>query len=83
MDIGGKRLIENGTAMIDQPDGTIVLYVAWEEPYMPVCMACSLSVGTAVEAISVSNPEDRRKLMVEGEGLRIDLPIGKAYRIQL
>ena len=83
VDIGGKRLIENGTAMIDQPDGTIVLYVAWEEPYMPVCMACSLSVGTAVEAISVSNPEDRRKLMVEGEGLRIDLPIGKAYRIQL
>ena len=83
VDIGGRRLIENGTAMIDRPDGSVLLYVAWEEPYTPVHMPVHLPAGTAVRAYPSDGEGECRELTVDEQGLPIDLPEGIAYVIHI
>lgn len=78
--IGGKRWIENGSAMIPQADGTTVLYRSWEEPYDPVFWNSGYSVGTKLTAkpLGVDLPEE--KLTVGEDGLvAVELPIGVGF----
>lgn len=83
VDIKGTRWIENGTAMIPQPDGSILLYVAWEEPYSPVVLPCSLRPGDTrlVTPVGVEMPPVT--LTATCDGLPVSLRPGIAYRILL
>ena len=83
VEIGGRRLIENGTAMIDRPDGTVLLYVSWEEPYTPVRMPCALPAGATVLARPLNGEGEEKTLTVDENGLCVDLPEGTVYVARL
>ncbi len=83
VEVGGRRLIENGTAMIDRPDGTTLLYVGWEEPYTPVHLRTVLPAGTVVEARPADGGGETRTLTVDEDGLPVDLPVGTAYLVKV
>ena len=81
VDIAGQRLVENGTAMIPQQDGAWLVYLAWEEPYRPVCLRCGLPEGTRVAALPLGTGGKALSLVAQKEGLPLELPVGVAYRI--
>lgn len=83
IDIGGRRWIENGTAMIPQDDGSLLLYVAWEEPYAPVVLPCRLHPGESRIATPVGVDTEPVLLTASEKGLPVSLPAGIAYRVKL
>lgn len=83
VDIDGQRFIENGTAMIPQENGDTLVYVSWEEPYLPVCMPCKAAVGQKIIAHPVSGKGADVSLTMEADGLPLELPVGVAYRIHV
>ncbi len=82
--IGGKTVIENGCAMLPQPDGSVVLYRAWEEPYEPVRWRTGLPAGTELVAVPMGVDLPQERLTVDADGaVPLELPMGVGYRVQM
>lgn len=80
--VGGKRIVENGSAMLPQKDGSTLLYVGREEPYSPVRWQTGLPEGTVLKAvpIGVEAPEQTLKVGEDG-GVDLELTVGVGYRV--
>ena len=83
MTIGGQRLIENGSAMLPQEDGSTILYRCREEPYEDVRWHTGLPAGTRLTAAPMGVDLPLRTLMVEKDGcVPVDTELGVAYRVR-
>ena len=81
--IGGQRLIENGSAMLPQEDGSTILYRCREEPYEDVRWHTGLPAGTRLTAAPMGVDLPLRTLMVEKDGcVPVDTELGVAYRVR-
>lgn len=81
--IGGQRLIENGAAMLPQPDGSTLLYRCHEEPYADVRWATGLPAGTRLTATPLGADLPSRTLVVDSDGcVPVDTSLGIAYRVR-
>jgi hypothetical protein len=81
--IDGQLWIQNGTATIPQPDGSLLVYVCWEEPYLPIHLPCDLAPGSAVIAKPLAPETPEEILHVSENGLPLSLPPGRAYRVRV
>jgi hypothetical protein len=81
--IDGQLWIQNGTATIPQPDGSLLVYVCWEEPYLPIHLPCDLAPGSAVIAKPLAPETPEEILHVSEDGLPLSLPPGRAYRVRV
>ena len=80
--VGGRRLIENGSAMLPQEDGSTLLYCCREEPYAPVRWQTGFAPGTELDAVPLGVELPARRLVVETDGgVNVDLPVGVGYRV--
>ena len=80
--VNGVRLIENASAMLPQPDGSTMLYRAYEEPYEDVRWHTGLAPGTSLTAVPVGVEEEIRTFQVDEDGcIAIDTTPGVAYRV--
>ena len=78
--IDGKRLIENGSAMIPQEDGTTLLYRCCEEPYIDVLWNTELPKGTVLTLTPLGVDLPVRQVIVgEDHCIPIDTDLGVAY----
>ena len=80
--IGGRKWIENGTAMIPEEDGTFILYRCREEPYDDVRWQTGLPAGTLLDAVALGVDEPPRVLEVGADGtVAVDTTVGVAWRV--
>ena len=81
--IGGQRLIENGSAMLPQEDGSAILYRCHEEPYEDIRWHSGLPAGTRLTAAPMGADLPVRILVVEKDGcVPVDTALGVAYRVR-
>ncbi len=79
--IGGRRWIENGTAMIPEQDGSTLLYRFREEPYEDVRWQTGLPAGTLLDAVPLGTDEPPRVLKTGPDGaVPVDTTVGVAWR---
>ena len=81
--IDGKTLIENGSAMLPQPDGSVILYRCKEEPYEDVRWRTGVPAGARLTAEPIGVALPARTLTVEADGcVPVDTELGVAWRVR-
>lgn len=81
--VNGVKLIENGSAMIPQQDGTTIIYRCAEEPYTDVLWNTGFAPGTKLIAEPMGVEEETRTLTVGEDGcVSVDTTLGVAYRVK-
>ena len=81
--VNGVKLIENGSAMIPQQDGSTVIYRCAEEPYTDVLWHTGCVPGTKLTAEPMGVEAETRTLTVGEDGcVAIDTTLGVAYRVK-
>ena len=81
--VNGVKIIENGSAMIPQQDGSTVIYRCREEPYTDVLWKTGYAPGVRLTAVPLGVDTEDRILTVGGDGcVPIDTALGVAYRVR-